>query len=97
MLPRSVPDSALYYDLVHGAMEGDPYHIKPPEHPFTHEITRTPRKLKIGYSTKMPAGLNTPVDEENIKAINHAVTLLRDSGHEVTEVELPYRKEVLTE
>lgn len=97
VVTRSVRDSALYYDLVHGAMEGDPYHIKPPEHPFTHEITRTPRKLKIGYSTKMPAGLNTPVDEENIKAINHAVKLLRDSGHEVTEVELPYRKEVLTE
>src|ERR1043165_8179498 len=75
VVSRSVRDSALYYDLVHGSDEGDPYHVKPPEHPFTHEITRTPRKLKIGYSTKMPEGLNKPIDEENVKAVAHAVKL----------------------
>jgi amidase len=97
VVSRSVRDSALYYDLMHGSSEGDPYHVKPPEHPFMHEITRTPRKLKIGYTTKMPAGMNKPVDEENIKAIAHTVQLLKSLGHEVLEVELPYRKEVLTE
>lgn len=97
LVSRSVRDSALYYDLVHGSDEGDPYHIKPPEHPFMHEITRTPRKLKIGYTTKMPVGMSKPVDEENVKAMTHAVQLLKSLGHEVVEVELPYKKEVLTE
>lgn len=97
VVSRSVRDSALYYDLVHGSSEGDPYHIIPPEHPFVHEITRTPQKLKIGYCTQMPVGLNKPVDEENIKAIEHTVNLLRSLGHEATEVTLPYKKEVLTE
>jgi amidase len=97
LVSRSVRDSALYYDLVHGSTEGDPYHIKPPEHPFMHEILQKPRKLKIGFTTKMPAGLKAPVDEENIKAVLHTVQLLRSLGHEVLEVELPYRKEVLTE
>jgi len=97
VVSRSVRDSALYYDLMHGSSEGDPYHVKPPEHPFMHEITCSPRKLKIGYTTKMPAGLKQPVDEENLKAIAHAVQLLKSLGHEVVEVELPYKKEVLTE
>jgi amidase len=97
VVSRSVRDSALYYDLVHGSDEGDPYHVKPPEHPFTHEITRTPRKLKIGYSTKMPEGLNKPIDEENVKAVAHAVKLLKDLGHDVVEVELPFKKRMLTE
>jgi len=97
LVSRSVRDSALYYDLVHGSNEGDPYHVKPPEHPYMHEITRTPRKLKIGYTTKMPAGMSQPVDEENVKAIADAVQLLKSLGHEVVEVELPYKKEVLTE
>lgn len=97
LVSRSVRDSALYYDLVHGSNEGDPYHIKPPEHPFMHEITRIPRKLKIGYTTKMPGGMSQPVDEENVKAIAQAVQLLKSLGHEVVEVELPYKKEVLTE
>ena len=97
LVSRSVRDSALYYDLVNGSNEGDPYQIKSPEYPFMHEITRTPRKLKIGYTTKMPAGMNQPVDEENIKAMAHAVQLLKSLGHQVEEVELPYKKEVLTE
>ncbi len=97
VISRSVRDSALYYDLVHGSTEGDPYHVKPPEHPFVHEISKLPRKLKIGFTTKKPDGLNSPVDEENIKAMAHAVQLLQSLGHEVQEVELPYKKEVLTE
>ncbi|MBK7149527.1 MAG: amidase [Bacteroidetes bacterium] len=97
VISRSVRDSALYYDLVHGSTEGDPYHVKPPEHPFVQEISKIPRKLKIGFTIKMPDGLNTPVDEENVKAMAHTVQLLRSLGHEVQEVELPYKKEVLTD
>lgn len=97
VVSRSVRDSALYYDLVQGHHDGDPYYVQQPEEPYMVEITRKPRKLKIGYSTKMPAGLSKPVDPENVKAIEHTVKLLRSLGHEVTEIELPYRKEVLTE
>lgn len=97
VVSRSVRDSVLYYDLVHGHAEGDPYYISAPEHPFMHEISQAPGKLKIGYSTKMPAGMNAPVDEENVKAIAHAVKLLKDLGHQVEEVELPFKKEMLTE
>ena len=41
--------------------------------------------------------MSQPVDEENVKAIAQAVQLLKSLGHEVVEVELPYKKEVLTE
>lgn len=97
LISRSVRDTARYYDLMFGNVTGDPYHVLQPEDLYVNEITKTPPKLKIGYSTKMPAGLNAPVDEENIKAIAHTVQLLKSLGHEVSEVELPYKKEVLTE
>jgi amidase len=97
VVSRSVRDSALYYDLINGSADGDPYHISKPEHPFMHEIEQAPGKLRIGYSTKMPAGMGAPVDEENVKAINTTVKLLRDLGHDVVEIELPFKKEMLTE
>lgn len=97
VISRSVRDSALYYDLVQGHCDGDPYSIEPPKNPYADEIKSKPRKLRIGYSTKMPAGFSKPVDEENVKAIEHTVKLLKELGHEVTEIELPYRKELLTE
>ena len=97
VVSRSVRDSALYYDLIQGASEGDPYMIEKPARPFTEEIKTAPRKLKIGYSIEMPEGMNAPIDEENVKAIQVAVKLLKDLGHEVVETKLPYKKEVLTE
>ena len=54
-------------------------------------------KLKIGYSYQMPKGFDFKIDEENIKAIGATVTLLRELGHEVNEVELPYDKTLHTE
>lgn len=97
VVSRSVRDSALYYDLIQGASQGDPYIIEKPARPFTEEIKTTPRKLKIGYSAEMPEGMSAPIDEENIKAILTTVSLLKDLGHEVVEIKLPYKKEVLTE
>ena len=97
VVSRTVRDSALYYDLVQGHAEGDPYYIAPPERTYMQEIGMPVGKLKIGYTTQMPAGLNVPVDEENINAVKAAVQLLKGLGHEVVEVELPYKKELLTE
>jgi len=90
IISRSVRDAAAYIDAVQGEYKGDPYTIAPPARPYTEEIKQSPRKLKIGYSYKMPEGLNAPIDEENIKAIEKTVSLLRDAGHSVEEVPLPF-------
>lgn len=97
VLSRSVRDSALYYDLMSGASEGDPYIIQKHETPYVQEANTQPGKLKIGYSTDFPEGFDYQKDPENIKAIQSTVQLLKDLGHEVNEVKLPYKKEMLME
>jgi amidase len=94
VVSRSVRDSALYYDLVSGHSAGDPYIIQKPERPYAEEIKLPVGKLKIGYSLDFPKGFDFVQDEENIKAIQSTVQLLKGLGHEVTEVKLPYTKEM---
>ena len=97
IVSRSVRDAAAYIDEVQGAVDGDPYVIQKPERPYSEEIKQPVGKLKIGYSYQMPKGFDFKIDEENIKAIGATVTLLRELGHEVNEVELPYDKTLHTE
>lgn len=95
VVSRSVRDSALYYDLVSGAADSDPYNIQKPERPYAEEIKLPAGKLKIAYSLDFPEGFNFKQDEENIQAIKSTVQLLKELGHEVTEVKLPYKREML--
>jgi amidase len=95
VVSRSVRDSALYYDLVQGATEGDPYKIQKPKRPYAEEVKTHPGKLKIGYSVEHPFGVKQ--DEENILAVEKTVKLLHELGHEVHEVKLPFKKELMTQ
>jgi amidase len=97
VVTRSVRDSALYYDLMSGGSPGDPYTIQHPERPYTEEIKTPTGKLKIGYSVEFPQGFDFKKDEENIEAIKSTVQLLKDLGHEVEEVKMPFTKEMLME
>jgi amidase len=92
---RTVRDSAAYYDAIGGPMPGEPYVVSKPAQTYASEVANPQGKYKIGYSTKHPLGHTA--DEENIKAIQHTVKLLKEMGHEVEEVELPFPREVLTE
>ncbi len=94
VVSRSVRDSALYYDIMSGASSGDPYIIQKPEKRYADEIKLSAGKLKIGYSLDFPEGFNFKKDDENVKAIQSTVQLLKDLGHEVAEVKLPYKKEM---
>ena len=94
VITRTVRDSALYYDLTSGATDGDPYIIQKPDRPFTEEIATHPGKLRIGYSLEHP--FDVKQDEENIKAVEKTVKLLRELGHEVNEIKLPFKKELMT-
>ncbi len=97
IISRSVRDAAFYLDAVQGESEGDPYIIQRPDRPYADEVKAPAGKLKIGYSYQMPKGLDFKIDEENIKAIETTVKLLKELGHEVNEVSLPYNKELMTE
>jgi amidase len=92
---RSVRDSAYYLDAIQGSAPGEPYSIQTPEKPYSEEIKIQPGKLKIAYSLEHPMGRKQ--DEENVAAIHNTVKLLKELGHDVEEVPLPYKKELLTQ
>ncbi|MDX1942666.1 MAG: amidase family protein [Saprospiraceae bacterium] len=92
---RSVRDSAAFLDLIQGNAPGDLYLVKPPIRSYLEEIQTSPKPLKIGFSTKHTLGHG--IDSECIAAVKHAAGLLESLGHQVEEVELPFKPEDLTE
>jgi amidase len=83
VLTRTVRDCAAMLDAVNGPAPGDPYEIPGPEHPYMQEITRSPGRLKVGFSTASPLG--APVHPECVKAVEDAARLLESLGHVVEE------------
>ena len=83
VISRSVRDSAAILDATQGPDIGAPFVIPPPDRPYLEEIQQSPRSLKIAFQTQSP--IDTAVHPECIRAVEHAVGLLRDLGHEVEE------------
>jgi amidase len=82
-LSRTVLDSALFYDVVRGHVEGDAHTAPEPRSSFTEAARTAPGKLRIAFSTKpIQPG---PVAGEVRKAVHDTAELLRSLGHEVVE------------
>ncbi|MCC6461937.1 MAG: amidase [Saprospiraceae bacterium] len=94
-LSHSVRDSAAYLDVIQGPAPGDPYIIEAPKRPYAEEVETAPGKLRIGFTTAHTLGFE--VDPACVLAVEKAVSLLRAEGHELTQVDLPYLREDLTE
>ena len=84
---RSVRDSALLLDLTHGPDPLSPYQARPPESTFLDAALRDPGRLRIGVFRRSPLGLD--VSEETGAAMDTAVALAREGGHQVEEIDLP--------
>jgi amidase len=83
VVSRSVRDSATLLDIVDGAAPGDPYAAPPKTRPWVEEAASRPRKLRIGFTREaLLAGKSFP---DCVAAVNDAVRLLQDLGHEVIE------------
>ncbi|MBW8898002.1 MAG: amidase [Massilia sp.] len=59
VISRSVRDSALALDVLHGAEPGDPFVIAPPAAPYVELMRRDPGRLRIGYATASPIAHGT--------------------------------------
>ena len=89
-LTRSVLDTALLLDV---AMTGEQMATAPPrpERPFSGAAGAPPGKLRIGIATNPPRALAPPLVTDEVKgAVRSTGELLRDQGHEVEEVKIPY-------
>ena len=87
VLSRTVMDTAVGLDLIHGYEPGDSFLVPPPSAPFAEAVTRDPGKLRIGFTLEAPNG--APVDPDCQQAVRDAVELLESLGHEVGEADLP--------
>ena len=82
-LTRSVRDSAALLDLSAGPDPGAPSYPPPPARPFLDEVSAHPGRLRIAYTTRPLLG--GTVDPECVAAVEDAVGLLRELGHELVE------------
>jgi amidase len=81
-LTRSLRDAALFLDIA-TADEG--------ASTFRDALNSPARRLRITVSTNPPPGTQASLSSTGRRAVDAAVTLLADLGHEILEVDLDYR------
>jgi amidase len=86
VVTRSVRDSAALLDATAGTEVGEMYAAAKPERPFADEVGTPPGRLRIAFSTRSP--LARRVHPDCIAALEDAVKLLGELGHELVEAEL---------
>ncbi len=96
VLTRTVGDTAAILDVLAGYELGDATWAPPPSEPFALAAGRTPGKLRIATTTFAPIA-EAVVDPVCARAVSDAAELLRSLGHEVEEVDPPWRIEGLSE
>ena len=96
VLTRTVGDTAAILDVLAGYELGDVTWAPPPSEPFAASVAREPGKLRIAATTFPPLA-DAVVDPVCAQAVTDAAELLRSLGHEVEEVDPPWRIEGLSE
>jgi amidase len=86
-LTRSVRDSAALLDATAGPALGDPYPAPPLTRPLVAEVGTEPGRLRIAYTPRTPQG--RPGHPDAVAALEDAVALLDELGHELVEADLP--------
>lgn len=84
VLTRTVLDTAVALDAMSRPAVGEPYYAPPFERPLADEVGREPGKLRIGFTTKAPAGM-AEAQADPIAAVQDAAQLLESLGHTVEE------------
>lgn len=80
---RSVRDSAALLDATAGPDTGAPYAAPPPRRAFLEEVSEAPGRLRIAVQTQGWNGVEPHAD--CLAALDEAVVLCRQLGHEVVE------------
>lgn len=96
MLTRTVADTAAILDVLAGYEPGDATWAPPPAEPFALAAGRGPGRMRIAFSLQTP-NPDAEVDPINARGAQDAAELLRSLGHEVLEVDPPWRMDGLPE
>jgi len=94
-LTRTVADTAAVLDVLAGPEVGDAAWAPPPPEPFAATAAREPGRLRVAVTAAPP--LDVPVAPERAQAARDAGELLASLGHDVEEVDPPWRRPNLGE
>ena len=86
VLTRSVRDSAAILDVTAGPALGDPYAAPAHAGTFAAQVDRPPGRLRIAFTRRTAEGHD--VHPDCLAALDDAITLLTELGHEVFERDL---------
>ncbi len=83
VVTRTVRDSAAMLDATGAPQPASPYAPPKQERPFIEEVSASPGKLRIAWSSETPRGV--PIDAEVQAAIERTAETLKALGHDVRE------------
>jgi amidase len=84
-LARTVADSALLLDVIHGGGADEPDPAPPFTGSYVQAAASPPGQLRIAISTKPPAPIIAPLGSDQRGAWEQTAALLSDLGHEVVD------------
>jgi amidase len=94
VLTRTVAETAALLDVMAGYERGDATWAPPPPEPFARTAAREPGRLRIGVTT-VPAIDVPAIDPLCERAAHDAAGLLESLGHEVEQVDPPWKGQEL--
>ncbi len=89
-LARTVRDSALMLDVMHGAIGSDADHAPPFDGSYVEATGRAPQPLRIAMSKKVPPGLLARLSAEQRGAWERTGRMLESLGHHVSHRDPAY-------
>ena len=84
VISRSVRDSAVCLDAIHGPERGAPYHAPHVERPYAEEVATEPGKLRVAFHAD-PA-MPSKVHPDCVAAVHETARICESLGHEVRQV-----------
>ena len=96
VISRSVRDSAAMLDATHGRDVGALYDAPAVKGTFLAQVSKSPKKLKIAYSSQSLLS-DAELDVECLNGLLSTVSLLKELGHEVVEATPPINKKQLAD
>ncbi len=83
VITRTVRDSAMMLDHLHGPEFGSRYDVSPPDRPFLQALQTPASPLRIAFSSESPSGV--PAQSDCVDAVFNTAKLCEELGHHVEE------------